>query len=490
DRGNYPVVAFQDNMGDTHDFVPSVVALNGEELLFGFDALEAHTDRGLPLTRSFKRFLASSHATISTTVQVGGRYVPLINVVSGFLAHVRDRLHEASSVSVPLSTDPLEEVAIAVPAHAHGAQRFLTLEAFRRAGFPVVSMVNEPSAAAFEYTHRQGGTLTTRRNRVLVYDLGGGTFDASLVNVDATAHEIIGTHGLNRLGGDDFDAVLASLALRGAGIALERVEVDEYARLLEEARAAKEALTPQTRRILLTVAERDVVVPVAGFYDAVAPLVDQTVAAMEPLVGGLDDAALAESEIAGIYLVGGASSLPAIPRTLRERFGRRVHRSPLPAGSTAVGLAISLDSSAGYSLADRLSRGVGVFRELDDGASVSFDTILSPEERLPSAGTTRIVRRYRAAHNLAWFRFVEYSHLDDDEQPRGDLTPLGDMLFPIDPALRDGRDLTEVAVERTADGPELEESYEVDASGMVRVRVRDLTDGYELVAGFGGDSRS
>nr|NLD40795.1 Hsp70 family protein [Actinomycetales bacterium] len=95
DRGNYPVVSFQDNAGDTHDYVPSVVALEGDNLLFGYDALHAYEERRVPLTRSFKRFLASSHANISTTVQVGGRYIPLINVLSGFLAHVKERLHTA-----------------------------------------------------------------------------------------------------------------------------------------------------------------------------------------------------------------------------------------------------------------------------------------------------------------------------------------------------------------------------------------------------------
>nr|NLD40885.1 Hsp70 family protein [Actinomycetales bacterium] len=403
---------------------------------------------------------------------------------------VKERLHTASSLTTPLAADALTEVAIAVPAHAHGAQRFLTLEAFRRAGFPVTAMVNEPSAAAFEYTHRQGGTINSRRTRVLVYDLGGGTFDSSLVRVDGGAHEILGTHGVNRLGGDDFDAALAACALEAAGTALERVDVDEYARLLLEARDAKEGLAPQTRRMLLTVEGTDVVVPVDEFYSAVEPLLERSLEAMAPLVGGLDDSALADSDIAGIYLVGGASSLPIVARTLRQRFGRRVHRSPLPAGSTAVGLAIAIDPSVGYSLSDRLSRGVGLFRERDAGASVSFDPILSAAERVPSEGINRITRRYRAAHNLAWYRFAEFSRLDADGQPRGDLSPLGDILFPVDRALRDGRDLTEVGVERREGGPEIEEVYEVDSRGMVRVTVRDLSDGYELSAGFGGDSLS
>ena len=87
---------------------------------------------------------------------------------------------------------------------------------------------------------------------------------------------------------------------------------------------------------------------------------------MVPLVGALD----ADSGIAGIYLVGGGSSLPLVGRMMRERFGRRVHRSPYPAASTAIGLALAADPDSGFTLVDRLSRGIGVFRESQGGRAV------------------------------------------------------------------------------------------------------------------------
>ena len=99
-------------------------------------------------------------------------------------------IRDSRTALVTGSNAPVETVGdrpaivVSVPAHAHGAQRFLTLEAFRRAGFEVVSMINEPSAAGFEFTHRQARAVTSRRNLVLVYDLGGGTFDASVVQVE------------------------------------------------------------------------------------------------------------------------------------------------------------------------------------------------------------------------------------------------------------------------------------------------------------------
>ena len=89
----------------------------------------------------------------------------------------------------------------------------MTLDAFRHAGFHVIGMLNEPSAAGFEYTHRYRNTITSRREHIVVYDLGGGTFDASLVHMTGKSHEAVATAGSHQLGGDDFDAMLANLAL-------------------------------------------------------------------------------------------------------------------------------------------------------------------------------------------------------------------------------------------------------------------------------------
>src|SRR6185503_9581594 len=101
--------------------------------------------------------------------------------------------------------------------------------------------VNEPSAAAFEYTHRFRDTVTSKRDHLLVYDLGGGTFDASLVRMTEAHHEVLATAGLARLGGDDFDALLAGLATPDT----------PSQRLLARCREAKERLTPSSKKIAL-----------------------------------------------------------------------------------------------------------------------------------------------------------------------------------------------------------------------------------------------
>ena len=156
---------------------------------------------------------------------------------------------------------------LGVPANANSNQRFLTVDGFRRAGFSVLGLLNEPSAASIEFGHRQSIT-----GRILVYDLGGGTFDASLVELDARTHTVLATEGISTLGGDDFDRVLAELALG----AEELAALDPAAafRLEEECRRQKEALHPNSRRMvvdldLIEEGRGQVVIPVAELLRAV-----------------------------------------------------------------------------------------------------------------------------------------------------------------------------------------------------------------------------
>ena len=505
DRGNYPVVAFLDEDGDARDHFPSVVADDGGTLVYGFAALEA-ARRGMPSARSFKRLLTEPRITPETLMRLGDREVPLFDVLTGHFSAVLDALRTTSSVEGRLDRTASPRAMLGVPAQANSAQRFLTLEACRRAGFDVAGLVNEPSAASFEFAHRQARSITSRRDLVIVYDLGGGTFDASLVRLSGTHHEVLDSFGVNRLGGDDFDEALAAGALRVAGRGGTELSKASWASLLEECREAKERIGPQSRRVAVEVPAADgrassaVTVPVDEFYAAVTPLVAATTEAMEPLVQSLrspDGDAHELQGVAGIYIVGGASGLPLIPRLLRSRFGRRVHRSPMPSASTAVGLAIAADPDSGFSLRDRLSRGFGVFREREGGAALSFDPVLDRSLRTAdalgepaSAEPVVVTRRYQAAHNIGWFRFVEYSSVDDQGEPRGDLTPVAQIVFPFDPELQrterrtgsgnpvETSHLRELPIVRLEAGPLLEERYTVDPAGIIELSLTDLTTGY------------
>ena len=344
DRGNYPIVSFVNNNDDTVDFVPSIIALDGDRLIYGFDAEDAARE-GAPHLRSFKRLLSDPSVTDTSTLRLGNHSISILDALTGFLSYVVRQLRTNSSIASLPDSEPLEAL-VGIPAHAWSAQRFLTLEAFRRAGWNVLAMVNEPSAAGFEYTHRHAGTLNSKRTAILVYDLGGGTFDASIVSATGTLHEVMGSRGLNMIGGDDFDVVLANCLAAAAGTDSGKLGDLEWERLIEDSRDAKETLSPSTKFITVPVDGKPVTIPVTDFYDAATPLVEATIAAMEPLL--VPDAAgvgQLGGDIAGLYVVGGGSQLPLVARVLRSRFGRRVHRSPHTAASTATFASLNIRHS-------------------------------------------------------------------------------------------------------------------------------------------------
>ena len=186
--------------------------------------------------------------------------------------------------------------------------------------------------------------------------------------------------------------------------------------------------------------------------------------------------------MAGVYVVGGASALPVVARQLRERLGRRVHRSPHPAGAIAMGLAIAADEGVAPAVAERFTRHLGVFREDDGGTRIRFDPIFSRGTAMPRQGDEPLVatRRYRAAHNVGHYRFVECAGVDPDGEPDGDISPHGDVRFAFAPELRGlNGGLSDAPIERvTGDGPLIEERYEVDAAGVVAVTIAAVEDGY------------
>ena len=501
DRGNYPVLSFYDEAGDAHDWFPSVVAERAGELRFGFAALATAHDPSFTAVRSFKRLLAEAQSGTGQRVTIGGTTMAIDELVTRFLAALKAAILEGSNLPDGLSASAgsLRSV-VAVPANASGAQRFVTLDAFRRAGFEPIAMLNEPSAAGFEYTHRHRDTLTSRRDHVVVYDLGGGTFDASLVRMRGRTHEVMATAGVNQLGGDDFDDVLLDLVLARAQLTRGALDARALERLLDQCRDAKERLNPSSRKLSIDLETAlgaaaptpMAVVTVADFYAACLPLVTRSIEAMVPIMARLDGAITEDAEatfddIAGIYVVGGASELPLVARALRERFGRRVHRSPYPSAAIAIGLAIACDDVAGFELTDRYARTFGVFREGAAGAAITFDPIFTSDTALPTRAGAPIVRRrdYRAAHNVGHFRFFECNAISEDGGPRGDMMVSGDVLFPFEEDL-DPASLRAVAVQRiAARGPRIEEQYALDENGIVAITIKNLDAGFERVYRLG-----
>ena len=239
DRGNYPLVPFETPEG-TYDWFPSLAAVrrnsSGADRRFGWDAWEVQTDPGWTVLRSLKRYLEG--AGPQTHLAVDGVEIPVTELLSGLTTALHQDLAARFGVGEPL------EAILGVPANANSNQRFLTVDAFRRAGFSVLGLLNEPSAASIEFGHRQKA-----KGRILVYDLGGGTFDVSLVSLEGGTHTVLASEGISNLGGDDFDLILAELAA-GKDV-LYSLTLSEVFRLDEECRRQKEALHPNSRKIVV-----------------------------------------------------------------------------------------------------------------------------------------------------------------------------------------------------------------------------------------------
>jgi molecular chaperone DnaK (HSP70) len=483
-RGNYPLIAFQAEHGDAVDWYPSLIAAHGEQLAFGLRAQAVQFEPGWDLLPSFKRLLGDSHP--ETVWRVGGVELPVLDWVTRFLTALRQDLVRRSNLDIG-PHDRLE-VMVGIPAHANSTQRFLTLEAFRRAGFMVIGMLNEPSAAGIEYAHRyRKADLSSRREHVVVYDLGGGTFDAAVICMAENRHDVMASEGIPRLGGDDFDAALLELALAEPPL-VAHPPSGTKARLLILCREAKEGINPNSRKIAVDFGQLDpslgaVMVPVAQFYEACEPLILQTIHATESAMGAVLGAEDGEASGLGvIYLVGGSCELPVLARTLRERFGRRVRRSPYPSGATAIGLAVAAVHEGGYVLTERFSRHFGVWREAEDGRRIVFDPVFGKDTLLPQSGEPPLVarRRYRPNHNVGRFRFLECGALGGGGEPAGDMLAWQEILFPFAPDLVEHPRLDEVRVVRDAavQSHIVEELYLCDAAGVVEVAINDLVTGH------------
>lgn len=483
-RGNYPLITFQAEHGHALDWYPSLIATRGDRLAFGVRAQAVQYDAEWSLLRSFKRLLAESHP--DTTWTVGKVEFPMIEWLTRFLVALRLDLIHRSSLDVGPG-DRLE-VMLGTPAHANSNQRFLTLEAFRRAGFEVAGMLNEPSAAGIEYAHRYRKVdLSRRREHVVVYDLGGGTFDAAVICMAENRHDVVSSEGISHLGGDDFDAALLELAMADRGVASQAV-AHPTARLLTLCREAKEAINPNSRKIAVDFGQVDpslgeVMVPVAEFYERCVPLIGQTLHATEAAIrAGLGPEGDEWSGLGVVYLVGGSCELPVLARALRDRFGKRVRRSPYPSGATAIGLAVAADQEGGYVLSDRFNRHFGVWRESEGGQQIVFDPIARKETPLPQPGELAVVasRRYHPVHNVGRFRYLECSALGDCGEPAGDILAWQEIVFPYAPGLVGRANLRYVRVQRDpeVESHTIEEVYRCDASGVVEVTIADQTTGH------------
>jgi molecular chaperone DnaK len=313
--------------------LPSVVGLTETgELLVGEEARNQFLLYPERTVRSIKRRMGSDGK-----VQLGEReYTP-----QEISAIILSRLKEIAQARLGR---PIRKAVITVPAYFSDTQRQATREAGEIAGLEVARIINEPTAAALVYEAAQH-----QGKRILVYDLGGGTFDVSVVRIEQGVVEVISSHGNNHLGGDDFDHkivehVLEHLKLKHGVDVADRPQA--MARILRSAEDAKKQLSdhPYARIAEEYLAEHsgqpvnlDLELSREEYEDMIAPFIEETLGAIHI---ALESAGLTSSQVDEILLVGGATRTPLIRRRLVEAFGTQPRGEVDPDLCVAMGAAI------------------------------------------------------------------------------------------------------------------------------------------------------
>ncbi len=361
--------------------------------------------------------------------------------------------------------EKVTEAVITVPAYFNDAQRQATKDAGKIAGLDVKRIINEPTAAALAY-----GLDNEKEQKIMVYDLGGGTFDVSIIEIGDGVIEVLATNGDTRLGGDDFDQKVIDWMLaefkkqEGVDLSNDKMALQ---RLKEAAEKAKKELSSATTTninlpFITATAEGpkhfDMNLTRAKFDELTHDLVERTAA---PVQNAMKDAGLTNSEIGKVLLVGGSTRIPAVQEKVKQLTGQEPNKSLNPDECVALGASIQGGKLAG-------DAGAGEILLLDvTPLSLSIETMGGVATRLIERNTTIPTKKSQifstAADNQT---AVDINVVQGERQFAKDNKSLGQFrLDGIPPAMRGI--------------PQIEVTFDIDANGIVNVSAKDLGTGKE-----------
>lgn len=361
--------------------------------------------------------------------------------------------------------ETVTEAVITVPAYFNDAQRQATKDAGKIAGLDVKRIINEPTAAALAY-----GLDNEKEQKIMVYDLGGGTFDVSVIEIGDGVIEVLSTAGNNRLGGDDFDQKVTDYMLaefkKAEGVDLSNDKM-ALQRLKEAAEKAKKELSSATTTninlpFITATAEGpkhfDMNLTRAKFDELTHDLVEMTA---EPVRRALSDAGITASELGQVLLVGGSSRIPAVQDKVRQLTGKEPSKNLNPDECVALGASIQGGKLAG-------DAGAGDILLLDvTPLSLSIETMGGIATRLIERNTTIPTRKSQifstAADNQT---AVDINVVQGERQFAKDNKSLGQFRLDGIPPARRGV-------------PQIEVTFDIDANGIVNVSAKDLGTGKE-----------
>ena len=361
--------------------------------------------------------------------------------------------------------EKVTEAVITVPAYFNDAQRQATKDAGKIAGLEVKRIINEPTAAALAY-----GLDNENEQKIMVYDLGGGTFDVSIIEIGDGVIEVLATAGNNRLGGDDFDQKIADYMLsefkktEGVDLSNDKMALQRIKEAAEKAKKELSSATTTNINLPFITATADgpkhldMNLTKAKFDELTSDLVEKTA---EPVRRALSDAGLSASELSKVLLVGGSTRTPAVQDKVKQLTGHEPSKSLNPDECVALGASVQGGKLAG-------DAGAGDVLLLDvTPLSLSIETMGGIATRLIERNTTIPTKKSQifstAADNQT---AVDINVVQGERQFARDNKSLGQFRLDGIPPARRGV-------------PQIEVTFDIDANGIVNVSAKDLGTGKE-----------
>lgn len=365
--------------------------------------------------------------------------------------------------------DTVTDAVITVPAYFNDAQRQATKDAGRIAGLNVLRIINEPTSAALAY-----GLDNGQAQKILVYDLGGGTFDVSIIEIGDHVIEVLATSGDNHLGGDDFDERIVQYLVeqfkKTEGINLSK-DTAALQRLKEEAEKAKKELsscmTTNINLPFLAMAKdgphhMDIQLSRSEFEELTKDLIERTVI---PVENAIHDAGLTKSQIDMVLLVGGSTRIPAVQDKVRTLMGKEPSRNVNPDECVAIGAAVQAGKLGGQLMAGSAASEM-ILMDVTP-LSLSIETVGGVSSRLIERNTTIPTRHSQIFTTAGNFQTsVDIKVFQGERKFTRDNKLLGNFRLS--------------GIKRAMAGtPQIEVTFDIDANGIVNVSAKDLGTGHE-----------
>ena len=365
--------------------------------------------------------------------------------------------------------DTVTDAVITVPAYFNDAQRQATKDAGRIAGLNVLRIINEPTSAALAY-----GLDNGQAQKILVYDLGGGTFDVSIIEIGDYVIEVLATSGDNHLGGDDFDERIVQYLVeqfkKTEGINLSK-DTAALQRLKEEAEKAKKELsscmTTNINLPFLAMAKdgphhMDIQLSRSKFEELTKDLIERTVI---PVENAIHDAGLTKSQIDMVLLVGGSTRIPAVQDKVRTLMGKEPSRNVNPDECVAIGAAVQAGKLGGQLMAGSAASEM-ILMDVTP-LSLSIETVGGVSSRLIERNTTIPTRHSQIFTTAGNFQTsVDIKVFQGERKFTRDNKLLGNFRLS--------------GIKRAMAGtPQIEVTFDIDANGIVNVSAKDLGTGHE-----------